>query len=149
MFGESKFESLMQEIILDAKDKNISSIGEEGALIVRFEDKKRKRRMPPAMLVKSDGSTTYFTRDLATICKRIRHFRDYMEPKWINSINFFLVDVDRKFDSLIYEIGGEQKLHMRQVFATAKKLWPEETKNVEFVHVAHGTFEFARRKDEY
>lgn len=119
VYGESAFESLMPDVIAQAKEKNISSVGEEGALIVRFEDEKGKEEMPPAMLVKSDGSTTYFTRDLATIKMR-------------------LTKPELKCDEYIYEVGGEQRLHLKQVFATAKKLWPEETKNVEFVHVAHG-----------
>ncbi|HSV95221.1 MAG TPA: arginine--tRNA ligase [Spirochaetia bacterium] len=117
--GESVYESMMPRIIEEAKNKGVSSVGEEGALIVEFKGENGKEEMPPAMLVKSDGSTTYFTRDLATIRRR-------------------LDDPSLKSDLFIYEIGGEQKLHMRQVFATVKKLWPEETSKVEFVHVAHG-----------
>lgn len=119
VYGESAYEKLMPEVIQLAKERNISSIGEEGALIVKFEDENGKEEMSPAMLVKSDGSTTYFTRDLATILMR-------------------LTTPDLKCDEYIYEVGGEQRLHLKQVFATAKKLWPIETKSVEFVHVAHG-----------
>ncbi len=119
VYGESAYEKLMPEVIQSAKERNISSIGEEGALIVKFEDENGKEEMSPAMLVKSDGSTTYFTRDLATILMR-------------------LTTPDLKCDEYIYEVGGEQRLHLKQVFATAKKLWPIETKSVEFVHVAHG-----------
>lgn len=119
ILGESVYEDMMPEIIEEAKNKGVSSVGEEGALIVEFKDEKGKEEMPPAMLVKSDGSTTYFTRDLATIRRR-------------------LDDPSLKSDLFVYEIGGEQKLHMRQVFATAKKLWPEDTSRVDFVHVAHG-----------
>lgn len=119
IYGESAFESLMPEVIEEAKKKKISSVGEEGALIVEFKDEREKELMPPAMLVKSDGSTTYFTRDLATIKMRLS------KP-------------ELKCDMYIYEVGGEQRLHLKQVFETAKKLWPEETREVEFVHVAHG-----------
>jgi len=119
VLGESEYEKLMPEIIEEAKIKKIASMGEGGALIVRFLDKKEKEQMPPAMLVKSDGSTTYFTRDLATIKMR-------------------LSSLELKSDMYIYEVGGEQKLHLKQVFATAEKLWPEETKETKFVHVAHG-----------
>ena len=119
VYGESAYEGLMPGVIQLAKEKNIASEGEEGALIVRFEDENGKEEMPPAMLVKSDGSTTYFTRDLATILMRLK-------------------TPELKCDEYIYEVGGEQRLHLKQVFATAKKLWPEETKDVEFVHVAHG-----------
>lgn len=119
VLGESGYEKLMPEIIEEAKNKKIASVGEEGALIVEFLDERGKEQMPPAMLVKSDGSTTYFTRDLATIKKR-------------------LSDPILKSEVFVYEVGGEQRLHLKQVFVTATKLWPEETKNVQFVHVAHG-----------
>lgn len=118
-YGESIYIDLMPEIIEEAKTKKVASVGEERALIIEFVDEKGKEEMPPAMLVKSDGSTTYFTRDLATIKKRMS-------------------DAKLQSDIFVYEIGGEQRLHMRQVFATAKKLWPEETRDVQFVHVAHG-----------
>ncbi|KKS66461.1 MAG: Arginine-tRNA ligase [candidate division WWE3 bacterium GW2011_GWB1_42_6] len=117
--GESEYESLMPEIIEEAKNKKIASVGEEGALIVEFLDERGKEQMPPAMLVKSDGSTTYFTRDLATVKMR-------------------LSNPELKSDVYVYEVGGEQRLHLKQVFVTANKLWPEETRIVQFVHVAHG-----------
>ena len=119
VLGESEYEKLMPEIIEEVKNKKIASTGEEGSLIVEFLDERGKEQMPPAMLVKSDGSTTYFTRDLATIKKR-------------------LSDPTLKSEVFVYEVGGEQRLHLKQVFVTATKLWPEETKNVQFVHVAHG-----------
>jgi len=58
VLGESEYEELMPEIIEEAKTKKIASVGEEGALIVQFQDERGKELMPPAMLVKSDGSTT-------------------------------------------------------------------------------------------
>ena len=119
VLGESEYEKLMPEIIEEAKTKKIASVGEEGALIVEFLDERGKEQMPPAMLVKSDGSTTYFTRDLATIKRR-------------------LSDPALKSEVFVYEVGGEQRLHLKQVFVAAVKLWPEETKSVQFVHVAHG-----------
>ena len=117
-YGESEYESLMIGIIQELKDKKIATKGEGGAWIIRFE-KDGKEYMPVAMLLKSDGTTTYLTRDMATVKKR-------------------LVEEKLKADLYIYEVGSEQKLHFRQVFETARKLWPEETKNIEFVHVAHG-----------
>ena len=117
-YGESFFEALMPEIIAQAKEKGVAVEGEKGAWIVKFEED-GKELMPPAMLVKGDGSTTYFTRDLATIKQRIT------DPKLIS-------------DLYVYEVGGEQRLHLRQVFAAAKKLWPKETDGVRFVHLAHG-----------
>ncbi len=118
MFGESVYEAQMPGIIADLKEKKIAVEGERGAYIIKFE-KDGKEYMSPAMLLKSDGTTTYLTRDLATIEKR-------------------LFDDKLKSDLYIYEVGSEQKLHFRQVFETAKLLWPKETENVQFRHVAHG-----------
>lgn len=116
-YGESVYEKDMPEIIEEAKRKGIAIEGERGAWVVKFE-KDGKEYMPPAMLVKADGTTTYFTRDLATI-------------KWR------LSKEDLKADLFVYEVGGEQRLHLRQVFETARMLWEDATK-VEFVHVPHG-----------
>ncbi len=116
-YGESDYEKMMPDIIQEALDNGVATVGERGALIVKFE-KDGKEYMPPAMLRKSDGTTTYFTRDLATIRKR-------------------LDDPDLKSDLYIYEVGAEQTPHFRQVFGAAMLLW-EDAQKVEFKHVAHG-----------
>ncbi len=107
--GESFYEDLMPKVIEECKTRGIAKVGEGGAWIVEFND------MPPAMLLKSNGTTTYFTRDLATIL--------YRKETW-------------KPDLAIYEVGADQTLHLRQVFAAASLLgWgPKEG----LVHVAHG-----------
>lgn len=112
-FGESTYEELMKEVIKEAKEKGLARES-EGALIVEFDD------LPPAMLLKSNGTTTYFTRDMATI-----KFRE-------NQVN----DPKLKADLYIYEVGAEQGLHFKQVFKMAEKMgWGDESK---FYHVAHG-----------
>lgn len=116
-YGESVYEKAMPGIIKEAMDSGVAVKGERGALIVKFE-KDGKEYMPPAMLLKSDGTTTYFTRDLATIRKR-------------------LDDSELKSDMYIYEVGAEQTLHFRQVFEAARLLW-EDARLVVFKHVAHG-----------
>ncbi len=115
-YGESAYEKMMPEIIKEAMDSGVAEKGEGGALIVKFE-KDGKEYMPPAMLQKGDGTTTYFTRDLATVRKR-------------------LDDADLKSDLYIYEVGSEQRLHLKQVFETVEKL--EWAKKEQFIHVAHG-----------
>ena len=110
--GESVYEKMMPAIIKECQEKKIARLS-EGASIVEFPN------MPPAILVKSNGTTTYFTRDLATIRKR-------------------LDEADLQADLYIYEVGVEQTLHFRQVFSAAKRLWPEDLAKVELVHVAHG-----------
>ena len=115
-YGESFYEDKMQDVISEVRVKGLSKRS-EGAEIVELHG------MPPAILVKSDGTTTYYTRDLATIKFRIE--------KW-------------NPDLIIYEVGSEQKLHFQQVFETARILyWLNGT---ELVHVAHGLIRFASGK---
>jgi len=114
--GESFYEDKMLTVIKEVRKKGLSKKS-EGAEIVEFEN------LPPAILVKSDGTTTYFTRDLATIKFRIE--------KW-----------DPQF--ITYEVGADQKLHFQQVFETAKKLgWGDKCY---FFHVPHGLIRFAGGK---
>jgi len=114
--GESIYEKMMPDIIQECLNKKVAEEGEGGALIVRFE-KDGKEYFPPAMLRKSDGTTTYFTRDLATVRKRLN-------------------DEDLKCDLYIYEVGSEQTMHFRQVFESVEKLgWTSKEK---FKHVQHG-----------
>lgn len=64
--GESFYEDKMPEIIADLKSQGLL-VESEGAQIVNLEDKK----LGIAVLVKSDGATTYLLRDLATIKYRL------------------------------------------------------------------------------
>jgi len=108
--GESFYEPMLKGIIEELKRKKIAKES-QGAQIVEFEN------LPPAILVKSDGTTTYFTRDLATIKYRLKRWKPNL---------------------IIYEVGSEQKLHFQQLFRTVKLLnWTKKTK---FVHVAHGLY---------
>lgn len=115
-YGESFYEDKMPAVIKEVRAKGLSKLS-EGAEIVEFES------LPPAILVKSDGATTYFTRDLATIKFRLEEW----QPQFIT-----------------YEVGADQKLHFQQVFEAVKKLgWGE---NCKFFHVAHGLVRFAGGK---
>lgn len=114
-FGESYYEGEMKQMIGDAAVKKHLSKGEDGALII---DLSKAGIRTPLMFLKSDGATTYATRDLATIKFRVR--------KWDPDI-------------YIYEVGAEQSLHFRQVFAAARLL-DLVKKEVLFVHTAHGLY---------
>lgn len=105
-YGEEFYLKMLPEIEQIFKDKKLSKKS-EGAEIVEVPG------LPPAMILKSDGATTYFTRDLATIKFR----KDKWEP-----------------DLIIYEVGSEQTLHFKQVFAAAKLAGWEAN----FVHIGHG-----------
>ncbi len=108
--GESFYEKMLPTVIEEIKRKGIARES-QGALIVEFDD------MPPAMLKKSNGTTTYFARDMATVRYRINQWSP---------------------DLIVYEVGAEHELHFKQIFSTAEKMgWrPSEG----FVHVGHGMF---------
>jgi len=120
-YGESFYEDYMPKVIETLHEKKLSSES-RGAEIVEFPPA-NSGQLPPAMLVKSDGATTYFTRDLATILFRIGSWNPQL---------------------IIYEVGSEQTLHFRQVFEAARLLgWG---KNRKFVHIRHGLIRFEHGK---
>ncbi|HCU55251.1 TPA: arginine--tRNA ligase [Candidatus Shapirobacteria bacterium] len=106
--GESFYVDKTDDLIKIIEKKGLI-VDSQGAKIIEFEN------MPPAILVKSNGATTYFTRDMATV--------KYRFDNW-------------KPDLAIYEVGVDQLLHFSQVFETAKKMGWEPKEG--FVHVAHG-----------
>ena len=118
VLGESFYQDMLADIVKECKDKKIARKS-EGAWIVEYV----KDDLPPAMLLKSDGATTYFTRDLAAIKYRLGKFKP---------------------DVLVYETGVEQTLHFQQVFAAAYLLgWVKDEK---LVHVAHGLYRWEHGK---
>lgn len=99
-YGESAYEDEMKRMITDFKKGKLKGLeeGEEGSKIIELRDYGIK---VPLMFLKSDGTTTYATRDLACIRFRIK--------KW-------------NPDIFIYEVGVQQTLHFQQVFAAAQKI---------------------------
>lgn len=73
--------------------------------------------IPPCIIEKTNGSTTYATRDLAAILYRARTY---------------------DFDKDIYVTSYEQILHFKQVFETAKHLNLDEKYTNGLVHVPFG-----------
>jgi len=63
-YGESFYEEYLPKVIKTLEEQGLVKKS-QGAQIMEFPG------LPPAMLVKSDGATTYFTRDLATLLFRI------------------------------------------------------------------------------
>jgi arginyl-tRNA synthetase len=119
-YGESFYiyKDKMPAVIERAKRKKVA-VKSQGALVIKF----KKLGLPPAIILKSDGATTYETRDLATIA--------YRKKRWHP-------------DLYIYEVGAEQKLHFQQTFAAAVKLG--YGKPDQFVHMAHGFFQLPSGK---
>lgn len=109
--GEAFYSDKMPEIV--ELLKNAGKLEDsEGAKVVKLNDD-----MPPCLIIKSNGSTTYATRDLAAIMYRARKY---------------------DFDKAIYVTSYEQILHFKQVFATAKYLGLDEKYTNGLVHVPFG-----------
>ncbi len=135
--GESDIAPIIDDMIEDFKQKKIAHY-DQGALIVPFdqnqladhesekaqsESKKEielssdsidtnKKRNPPLMLLKSDGSVLYETTDLATILDR----RHAYNP-----------------DFILYVVDLRQELHFKKVFKVAKLIGYMEKMQLEFI----------------
>jgi len=108
--GESFYQNKMQIIFKEMKQKGLAKQS-EGAWVVEFKN----NILPSLVLIKSDGATTYFLRDLATIKYRLK--------RWKPNI-------------IAYEVGVDQSLYFKQLFKTVEMLgW---SKNARFEHIAHG-----------
>ncbi|OGZ26932.1 MAG: arginine--tRNA ligase [Candidatus Nealsonbacteria bacterium RIFOXYB1_FULL_40_15] len=106
--GESFYEPMLKDVVEEALEKGVVQKS-QGALIIPL------KTLPPLMILKSDGSTLYSTRDLAAIRHRVKKFKPSL---------------------IIYEVGSEQSLHFKQVFESAELLgWIKKEK---LVHVPHG-----------
>ena len=108
--GEAFYNDKMGEVI-DILDKKGVLIDSQGAKVIDVGPD-----MPPCIVLKSNGSTIYATRDLAAILYRARTYN---------------------FDKCIYITATEQILHFKQVFEAAKHLVDEKyQKGLE--HVTYG-----------
>ncbi|MCD5397130.1 MAG: arginine--tRNA ligase [Candidatus Pacebacteria bacterium] len=115
--GESFYQDKMEAVIQDSREKNIAQES-EGALVVFLPKDKT-----PFMVLKSDGATTYGTRDLATI--------KYRMEKW-------------KPDLIIWEVGADQKFYFKQLFKVAEMLG--YGRKEQFKHIAHGLIRWTDAK---
>ena len=110
--GEAFYSDKMPEII-QILEKSGKLVESEGAKIIDLEDK----NMAPCIIEKSNGSTTYATRDLAAIMYRARTY---------------------DFDRALYVTSYEQILHFKQVFEVAKLLGLPEKYTNGLEHVPFG-----------
>ncbi|HJV89076.1 MAG TPA: arginine--tRNA ligase [Holophagaceae bacterium] len=120
--GEAFYEDKMAATIQALEAAGLLIEGDKGARIVDLEDVGIKT---PCMVVKADGGSVYATRDLATGVYRRDHYR---------------------YDKCIYVIGGEQILHMQQVFAVLKKLDPAWFSDGKLVHTPFGLIKLPEGK---
>ncbi|MEK7091795.1 MAG: arginine--tRNA ligase, partial [Patescibacteria group bacterium] len=109
--GESFFEDKMPAVIEELRQKDLLKKSEGAELVFFPQDK-----LPPLMVIKSDGSTLYATRDLATDKYRLATYG----PEII----------------IVNEVGSEQSLYFRQLFELEKMLgWFQTGQRI---HIAHG-----------
>lgn len=110
--GEAFYSDKMGEVI-ELLKKSGKLVESEGAEVVDLSDKD----MPPCLIIKSNGSTTYATRDLAAILYRARTY---------------------DFNKAIYVTSYEQILHFKQVFEVAKLLGLDKKYTDNLIHVPFG-----------
>lgn len=110
--GEAFYSDKMEEVVEILSKQNLL-VESEGAKIVDFSE----QNITPCMIEKSNGSTTYETRDLAAILYRARNY---------------------DFDKAIYVTSYEQILHFKQIFEVAKYLNLDEKYTNGLVHVPFG-----------
>ncbi|WP_026962142.1 arginine--tRNA ligase [Alicyclobacillus herbarius] len=107
--GESFYNDKMQAVIVELRAKNLL-VESQGAEVVDLSDVD----MPPCIIVKSDGTSIYATRDLAAAIYR----HDVLGA-----------------NHLIYVVGAEQKLHFAQVFEVLRRMgrtWADNCRHVAF-----------------
>jgi arginyl-tRNA synthetase len=118
--GESFYSSRIPGVVKMLEDKGLLEES-EGAKVVKLDDE----GLPPCLVVKSDGTTIYASRDLAAVLYRHEEFNFYKN---------------------IYVVGLPQQLHFKQVFAVLKKAGYDFADDC--VHVGFGLLKFKPKKDE-
>ena len=111
--GEAFYSDKMPEVI-EILEKSGKLVESQGAKIIDLEDRGINT---PCIIQKSNGSTTYATRDLAAILYRARTY---------------------DFDKALYVVSYEQTLHFKQVFEVAKLLGIDEKYTNGLKHVPFG-----------
>lgn len=110
--GESDAVEYFDELLKIFEDKHIL-VESNGAKIVEVANEDDKAPMPPLLFVKSNGSISYETTDLATILQRQKDYRP---------------------DEIWYCVDGRQSLHFEQVFRAARKAnLVDENVKLEFI----------------
>ena len=111
--GEAFYSDKMPEVV-ELLEKSGKLTESQGAKIVDLSDVGIDT---PCIIIKSNGSTTYATRDLAAILYRARTYN---------------------FEKALYVTSYEQILHFKQVFATAKYLGLDKKYTDGLLHVPFG-----------
>ncbi len=121
--GESFYEDKMPAIIKELADKGISKV-DNGMTIVDLSE----YDMPPCIILKSDGSTIYATRDIAAAKYRKETYDFYKS---------------------LYVVAYQQNLHFRQFFKVLELMgydWAKDCVHVNFGMISMEDMTFSTRK---
>ena len=116
--GESFYSDKIPAVVDMLREKGLLTES-QGAQVVMLDE----YDLPPCIILKSDGTTIYASRDLAAVLYRKETYN---------------------FDKNIYVVGIPQALHFRQVFSVLKKAGYECADNCE--HVGFGLVKFKNMK---
>lgn len=108
--GESFYSDKMPSVLKEMKEKGIVKES-EGALIVDLEP----YGMPPALIMKKDGSTLYTTRDIAAAIYRKKHYDFYKN---------------------LYVVASQQNLHFKAWMKIVELMGHEWAKDC--IHIPFG-----------
>lgn len=109
-FNGESFHSQFIGDALEAIDKKNLLEESDGAMIINLDDE----NLPPVLIKKSNGSSTYLTRDIATAMYRKKTYDFYKN---------------------VYVVASQQKLHFKQLRAVLKKMgfdWWNDCEHVSF-----------------
>ena len=109
--GESFYNDKMDAVVEELREKGLLVI-DDGASIVRLDD----YNMPPAIILKKDGSTLYATRDIAAALWRKKTYDFY---------------------KCLYVTSAGQSLHFAQWFKVLELMGYDWAKDA--VHIPYGT----------
>lgn len=121
--GESFYNDKMAAVVQELQAKNMLE-QDEGATLIRLDE----YNMPPALMMKKDGSTLYHTRDVAAALYRKKEY---------------------DFAKAIYVVGSPQNLHFQQLFKIVELMgynWAEDMVHVGFGQVSLEGAKLATRK---
>ena len=108
--GESFYNDKMQPVIDELAEKGLLEES-EGAMVVNLD----KYELPPCLILKSNGTTLYATRDLAAAFYRKNTY---------------------DFDKCLYVVAYQQNLHFKQLFSVIELMGYDWAKDM--VHVNFG-----------
>lgn len=116
--GEAFYQDMMPKVIDEIKNSGILTES-QGANVVMLDEYK----MPPAIVLKSDGSSIYITRDIAAAEYRKKTYDFY---------------------KALYVVANDQALHFKQLFKVLELMGHEWAKDM--VHVGFGLIKFKGMK---